>query len=210
MDQLLEKIPAIPIPVVDEKRRQRQRQLQDELLIVRKQFEGKPEVCYSCAELIVKIRRSIDLDNSLKMFFELLNNYPDIIIKNTNVRWLISISDTLIDHSENPTQCAVAMNISQFVTQLNVHHSLLLNCVDGRLVDNKLRTEIKTDTWGGMITMDFPNGDTLKNMLERIRDVVKLDPLCEKLWNEIELRAKSEPNIVLNAIAKVINKPYFI
>lgn len=210
MDKLLEEIPFISIPTVDEKRRQRKPHLEDELLIVRKQFEGKPEVCYSCAELIVKIRRSIDLDDSLKMFFKLLDDYSDTIIKNTNVRWLISISDTLIDHSENPTQCAIAMIISQFVTQLNVHHSLLLNCVDGRLDERKLRTEIKMDTWEGMITMDFPNGDTLKNMLARIRNIVKLDPLCEKLWNEIELRAKSQPNIVLNAIAKVINKPYFI
>jgi uncharacterized protein (UPF0218 family) len=101
--------------------------------------------------------------------------YTPTLLKHMNVRWLLSICDTIVDIG-SPHQSAVAMNIVQCINRCNLDATIMVNCVDGRLDRNKLMLEQKVPTWGGMITADVPTGDILYSIWKRIKDLSTNQP----------------------------------
>lgn len=178
--------------------------MQKNIEAVRAEFIGKPEVCHMLVAEIIKLRRNPGNQTARETFWELLNNYTDVILENYDVRWMLSICDTVVDIGDK-LQSAIAMNLVQCVNGTNIHHSILVNAVDGNIDANKLRHELKVPTWGGMITADIPNGDMIHNMMNRLDAVIEQDELLNKIWITIKDRGRNESNLVMNHFCNASN-----
>ena len=174
---------------------------------VRAEFIGKPEVCHMLVAEIIKLRRNIKDQRSRNEFWLLLNEYLDVILKHYDVRWILSICDTIVDIGDG-VQRAIAMNMVQCINGTNIHHSILVNAVNGDIDGNKLRHELKVPTWGGMITADIPNGDMIHNMMNRLDEIIKQDEQLNTIWNTIKDRGREEANLVMNHICNASNQEH--
>lgn len=174
---------------------------------VRAEFIGKPEVCHMLVAEIIKLRRNTDNKESRDKFWLLLNDYLDVILEHYDIRWILSICDTIVDIGDKH-QSAIAMNMVQCINGTNIHHTILVNAVNGDIDGNKLRHELKVPTWGGMITADIPNGDMIHNMMNRLDSVIETDGQLNKIWNTIKDRGREEPNIVMNHFCIASNQEH--
>jgi len=173
--------------------------IDDNIRSVRQEFIGKPEICHSIVTNIIHLRRNTQDSHHRALFWERLSKYESILLKELDIRWLLSICDTIVDIG-NHVQSAVAMNIVQCINRCNLDSTLLINAVDGRLDSNKLSQEIKMQTWGGMISADVPTGDMIYNMQTRLDRVVSVDPQLERIWKRIKNLSRNDPHVVMNHI----------
>lgn len=178
--------------------------MDENIKAVRAEFIGKPEVCHMLVAEIIKLRRDPNNVISKDGFWFLLNDYLDVILKHYDIRWILSICDTIVDIGDG-VQRAIAMNMVQCINGTNIHHSILVNAVNGDIDSNKLRHELKVPTWGGMITADIPNGDMIHNMMNRLDDIIKQDEQLNTIWNTIKDRGREEPNLVMNHFCNASN-----
>lgn len=167
---------------------------------VRAEFIGMPEVCHQLVSHIIHLRRDCSNTEHAVAFFRLLTMYMPTLLEYLNVRWLLSICDTIVDIG-SPHQSAVAMNIVQCINRCNLDMTLAVNMVDGRLDQRKLAQEIKAPTWGGMITADVPTGDMLHNMMLRLETVVQSDDTLYSIWKRIKELSRNQPGLILEYIA---------
>lgn len=167
---------------------------------VRAEFIGMPEVCHRLVSHIIHLRRDCSNTEHAVAFYRLLTMYMPTLLEHMNVRWLLSICDTIVDIG-SPHQSAVAMNIVQCINRCNLDMTLVVNMVDGRLDQHKLAQEIKAPTWGGMITADVPTGDMLHNMMLRLETVVQSDDTLYKIWKRIKELSRDQPGLILEYIA---------
>ena len=167
---------------------------------VRAEFIGMPEVCHQLATHIIHLRRDSSNTEHAVAFYRLLTMYMSTLLEHMNVRWLLSICDTIVDIG-SPHQSAVAMNIVQCINRCNLDATIMVNMVDGRLDKNKLSKEIKIPTWGGMITADVPTGDMLHNMMMRLETVTQSDHTLHSIWKRIKELSRNQPGIILEYIA---------
>lgn len=181
--------------------------MDENIKAVRAEFIGKPEVCHMLVAEIIKLRRDPNSVISKDGFWFLLNDYLDVILEHYDIRWILSICDTIVDIGDE-LQSAIAMNIVQCVNGTNIHHSILINAVNGDIDSNKLRHELKVPTWGGMITADIPNGDMIHNMMNRLDIVIKQDEQLNTIWNAIKDRGRNESNLVMNHFCNASNQEH--
>jgi hypothetical protein len=179
----------------------RLRDTEQNIQAVRSEFVGKPKVCHELAKLIIYLRRGVDVETNTELFFELWEEYTEVLLRELDTRWLLSVVDTAIDVGDD-LEAAVAMNISQCINQCNIHTSLLLNCVDGRLDGSKLQREMKAPTWDGMITIDVPTGDMVHNMMNRMDVIIRREPWLNDIWTEIKNRLRPQENLPMNIITR--------
>ncbi len=181
--------------------------MDENIKAVRAEFIGKPEVCHMLVAEIIKLRRDPNNVISKDGFWFLLNDYLDVILEHYDIRWILSICDTIVDIGDG-VQSAIAMNMVQCINGTNIHHSILVNAVNGDVDGNKLRHELKVPTWGGMITADIPNGDMIHNMMNRLDEIIKQDEQLNTIWNTIKDRGRDEPNLVMNHICNASNQEH--
>mgnify|MGYP003684504283 FL=1 len=197
MDPLLEIIDGTPA-----KNLNRLANTDKNIEAVKAEFVGKSVVCHELVKQIILLRRGIDTDTNTERFFDLWETYHETLLKELDTRWLLSVVDTAVDVGDDQ-ESAVAMNISQCINQCNIHTSLLVNAVDGRLDGNKLQREMKMPTWDGMITVDVPTGDMIHNMMIRMDKVIATEPWLNDIWTELKNRLRTQENLPLNIICKM-------
>lgn len=196
MDPLLEIIQGTPA-----KNLNRAQDLEQNILQVKSEFVGKPLICHELVKTIIYIRRKVNMTENTARFYDLWNLYKKTLLTELDTRWLLSVVDTAIDIGDD-LEAAVAMNISQCVNQCNIHASLLVNCVDGRLDVNKLSQELKFPTWDGMISVDVPTGDMVHNMMVRMDEVIGTESWLMEIWTEIKNRLRTQENLPMNIISR--------
>ena len=200
MDPLLELIEGIP----PRKNLNRLHDVEQNIESVKAEFVGKPLVCHELVKHIVYIRRNINTEQHIASFYDILDNYMDEILEHYDLRWLLSICDTLVDIGE-PARSAAAMNISQCVNYLNIITSILDVVKDGRLSEDKLRKNPghKRPTFDGMIALDMYRGDMMYNLQTRMNNVAAQDPLVNDIWEEIKHRLVDDPSVPTNWLSSV-------
>ena len=172
---------------------------EENILAIRAEFIGKPQICHVLASHIVLLRRGIDIAYNSKEFFRLLTKYADVLCDHYDTRWLISICDTIADLGTE-AQSARAMLIVNLVQCCNIANTVIHKVVDGRLNAQLLQSDIKWTTWDGLITADTYQGDMIYNMVQRCNKCIKGDPILQKIWSEIKQRAKHEQSLVTNVL----------
>lgn len=172
---------------------------EENIMAVRQEFIGKPEICHVLARHIIYLRRGIDIPHNSKQFFRLLTKYADVLCEHYDTRWLISICDTIADLGTE-TQSARAMLIVNLVQCCNIANTVMHKVVDGRLNADLLQNDIKWHTWDGLITADTYQGDMIYNMVQRCNKCIKGDPVLQQIWSEIKQRASQEQRLVNNVL----------
>jgi len=167
--------------------------------LVKGEFIGLPTVCYELVKTIIHLRRTPDSQSHRDQFYSYLQDYQSVLLQNLDVRWLLSICDTLVDIGD-PLQSATAMNIVQCINRCNIDYTLLINLQQATFDGRKLASELKLSTWGGMITADVPNGDMMYNMQTRLANVLKGDQLCNAIWCRICELSADNNNIPVNIL----------
>lgn len=172
---------------------------EENIMAVRAEFIGKPEICHHMARIIIYLRRHIDVENNSIRFFKLLDQYQDVLLAEYDTRWLISICDTIVDYGV-PEQSAIAMNIVCMVQACNIANTVVHKVENSNLHIHKLRTDQKHTTFDGLITADTFCGDMHYNMCQRVNRLCRRDPILDKLWQTIKRRAKGNLQIVPEAL----------
>lgn len=173
--------------------------VEENIMAIRAEFIGKPEICHVLARHIVYLRRGIDIPYNSIEFFRLVTRYADVLCEHYDTRWLISICDTIADLGTE-AQSARAMLIVNLVQCCNIANTVMHKAVDGRINAELLQSDIKWRTWDGLITADTYQGDMIYNMVQRCNRCIKGDPVLQQIWLEIKQRAKHEQKLVNNVL----------
>ena len=173
MDTLLEIIEGIP----PAKNLNRLQDVEQNIKAVKAEFVGKPLVCHELVKHIVYLRRNIDVEKNSKAFYAILDKYMDEILEHYNLRWLLSICDTLVDIGD-PARSAAAMNLRR-----NPGH--------------------KRPTFDGMIALDMYHGDMMYNLICRMNSVISKDELVNDIWEEIKHRLVDDMSVPTNWLCSV-------
>lgn len=210
MDSLLQLIPGEQSDVAHNLNREKN--ITKNIQNVRREFIGKPEVCHALVELIIRLRRNQRPEKNFNKFHTMWMQYRDVLLKEYDSRWLLSVVDTYADHGDN-LEAAVAMNIDQCINSINIHYALLDNAVDGRLDRGKMAQERKIPTVDGMISIDIPHDDTVYNQMVRLDQVISTVPHLAEIWQELKNRHRDNPRVIMNHICGASNfqhqKKYF-
>jgi hypothetical protein len=183
MNPLLEIIEGIP-PAQNLNRLQ---DVEKNIEAVKGEFLGKPLVCHELVKHIIYLRREIDVEENTKCFYALLDEYLDVLLENYNLRWLLSVCDTLVDIGDT-AQSNAAMNLVISVNYLNIIITVLDIANDGRPNVDKLKRNPghKRPTFDGLITADIYEGDMMYNLQKRLNQVAATDELVNAIWKEIK------------------------
>lgn len=176
--------------------------LYDHLRSVRQEFVGQPEISFYHAALIVKLRREIDVTESLQAFRALWNIEGLTLLGLLNSRWIISALDTFADHGKHEEQTA-AMAVVTFFNMLKMADTeYRLSGKNGydseKLQENHDRYPV---LWDGMRVFHLPDDDTFANMVKRMRRVLSPTPLFMLIF-ELLLNKAARADSMLTRLAK--------
>jgi len=173
----------------------RRQNVEEHLTALRKEFAGKPEVCFQVARMIVYLRRNLKPDESWKMLRDLLENNLDLCLKNFNTRWLISICDTYADYG-TPQERANAMLISTVVNMVKLIETIRLVGKNPELDWQKVGRQKSRRLWNGVTTFNIVRGDMTRNLFSRINACFTETPVLEEIWFAVYKRLQTHDNIL--------------
>lgn len=169
--------------------------MDEHISLLRTEFVGLPEICHTHAELVVRIRRKLDLQPTLAAFFDLWDAEAEQLAANLSSRWLVSACDTFADYG-TPFQQAGALILSATINTLKLADTerLLLNDAsrDPAKTDALIRSHAENahvELWDGMTAYSVVAGDMPRNLLSRMRAVLGQDPVLSVIGRTLIERA---------------------
>jgi hypothetical protein len=155
--------------------------LHEHFEILRRDFGGEPLLCFAHAQLIVCIRRKLDLAENISAFLKLWATEPEFLTAHLNSRWLISACDTFADYGSD-AQKAAAMILVVLVNAVKLAETERLSLRDTTSLPDKFnaiagshRAKTHIELWDGMTAYAPFSGDMPRNMLRRIATLTDKD-----------------------------------
>ncbi|HSH96052.1 MAG TPA: hypothetical protein VK968_18035 [Roseimicrobium sp.] len=176
--------------------------IDEHITMLRAEFIGRPEVCYLLGCQIVRLRRGVDPQLDWNVFIQLIADYEEVLYKNLNLRWLISICDTYADYGDQNEQLA-GVCLSSFVNLIKLSETERLHMVDPMLRPAALMSP--KPLWDGMMSYNMPKGDMPRNLFARMDRNLRHAPRIHRLWLEIFSRLKSSDNLLSRLAAHNAN-----
>ena len=175
---------------------------------IEKEFIGRPRVCAEVAKSIIHIRRNDARTENLAQLNQMLNTHLELLVSNSDIRWLISICDTIVDFGP-PGQKPLAMMIVNFTNMLKLWDTSDSLVNDSTINKNKASKYKTTQLWDGVITFDILYGDMPNNMMKRMNNVLSQDQVLNRIWKRIKTLLKDQPELSLNKLQKFHRKKNF-
>ncbi|WP_027994699.1 hypothetical protein [Simplicispira psychrophila] len=178
--------------------------LAEHLLRLRGEFVGQPELLYRHAQLIVLIRREVDIPAHYERFEQLWLAEVSYLRTQLDLRWLVAACDTFIDHAKDPVLRAVALSAVVLVNTVKLQETerFLLGAAATSAPEQEealqaLRTR-RVNLFDGLSAFIPGTDDTLRNMRWRLDDVCALHPLGAVVLEIFErLQGESHDNVYL-------------
>jgi hypothetical protein len=205
LDPMLEIIPGNSGEVKEKHRRLPN--LKENIKDAKLAFIGKPIVCHELVKSIIHLRREIDTDCHKDRFYFLLEKYQDILIKELDLRWLVSVCDTIVD-TGNDIDSSSAMLVVVIVNGLNIQATLLDSVSAEQPTSDQIENTPYRPTWDGMISA-YVKGDMMFNMMTRLEKVVSRSLLVSIIWQEIKSRLRDDPTVPVNWLANAHSNEHF-
>ena len=173
--------------------------LDEHFSALRNEFIGQSELCYTHAKIIVLIRRDFNSKKHFALFEQLWKKEKDYLLKNLNIRWLISATDTFADFSEDDAIKSLSIACSCLLNTVKIQESEhFITNFDNYLDDNekiaRLDNEERIPLFDGISTFKIGTDDTLRNMRWRIDKAAKIN-IAGEILLEIFLRLQKHDNI---------------
>lgn len=152
-----------------------QKELDDQFLMLRREFIGHTELELYHALLNVLIRRKINLEANVKRFHELWDRDSIFLSSRLDSRWLVSACDTIMDYGETDDDRAIAMAGAVLTNTIKLYETE--RAATGRY---GVREEYapfsgRVALHDGMSAYLIGHGDMVFNLHERI------DRVCHKM-----------------------------
>ena len=169
---------------------------------LKEEFVGQSALCHYHASLIVLIRREVDLKTNVNLFEDLWKNYENFLLDKLNTRWLVSASDTFLDHSSNATERACALAISTLINTVKLCETEELirpsTSVDLNYLESLNLHDNRVALWDGTSAFAVGTDDTLRNLRWRIDEFVSEygdGLLTPKILKKVFLRLQDNETI---------------
>ncbi len=169
------------------------------------EFVGRSYLAFLLACCIVVIRRSNETRPGLTLFHRIITEHTDEICSELNTRWLVSVCDTLADHGQTGTQKALGLSGSLLANTVKLVETERVIFQIPRPWPPKKRMADNRRLFDGVIGFWLEKGDMIENMLNRIENVAKEDPVAGAFVGEILLRLLKFDTI-FNRTMQVIGK----
>jgi len=174
-----------------------QRDLEEQFEYLRGEFAGQPELLYYHAKLIVMMRRDIKAKENYQQFSRLWSEEREFLLRNLNLRWLVSAADTFADMSSDPVERALAFNASCLVNTVKMTESERFIQALENAADDPERVEMleeRVALFDGLSVFKSGTDDTLRNMRWRLDSIAELHPVGGIL-KEAFMRLQDRPNV---------------
>jgi len=173
--------------------------LEEHFIALKDEFIGQSELCYTHAKIVVLIRRDFEAKNHFKLFEQLWTEEKDYLLKNLNIRWLISATDTFADFSEDDSIKSLSLACSCLLNTVKMQESerFIANLdsnVDDKEKITRLNNEERIPLFDGISVFKVGTDDTLRNMRWRIDKVAKIN-IAGEILLEIFLRLQEHDTI---------------
>jgi hypothetical protein len=173
--------------------------LEKHFVALRDEFIDQSELCYTHAKIIVLIRRDFDRENNFVLFEKLWKEEKDYLLKNLNMRWLLSATDTFSDFSDDDAIKGLSIACSCLLNTIKMQESEhFITNFDGYIDDNekitRLDNEERVPLFDGTSVFKVGTDDTLRNMRWRIDKAAKIN-IAGEILLEIFLRLQEHNNI---------------
>ena len=173
--------------------------LEEHFVALRDEFVGQSELCYTHAKIIVLIRRDFDSENHFALLEKLWKEEKDYLLKNLNMRWLLSATDTFADFSDNDAIKGLSLACSCLLNTVKIQESERFltnfnNYVDDKEKITRLDNEERIPLFDGTSVFKIGTDDTLRNMRWRIDKVTKIN-IAGEILLEIFLRLQEHDTV---------------
>lgn len=167
---------------------------------LRQEFVGQPELCFTLASCIVRIRRREQLEEHLAQFFSLLNHPQtgDFLAEQLSLRWLVSVADTLADHG-TPEEATAAMIVTVLVNLVKLAETEHRLIADGTYSEENMTALLAahpSSLFGGMICYHPLRGDMPQNMFSRIERLLTPNRFLGLAYRRVLAELRSQPNLL--------------
>lgn len=135
------------------------------------EFQGRTQLEFMHAILIVLIRRRICLRAARDSFFDLWDKVKGFLCDRLTLRWLISACDTICDHPRTTAEATTAITTSALINTANLYET------ERRMTDilaisehslNALQA-MRADLFDGLTTFKVGKGDMIRNLVGRLK-----------------------------------------
>jgi hypothetical protein len=173
--------------------------LEEHFVALRDEFIDQSELCYTHAKIIVLIRRDFEAKNHFIIFEKLWEEEKDYLLKNLNIRWLISATDTFADLSDDDTIKSLSIACSCLLNTVKIQESEHFitkydNYEDDSKKITKLDNEERIPLFDGISVFKVGTDDTLRNMRWRIDKAAKIN-IAGEILLEIFLRLQEHDTV---------------
>ena len=174
--------------------------------MLEKEFSSSSKLEFYHAWLIVNLRRKIDIEQNIKMFYELWQFESDFLLEKLSSRWLISACDTIIDYSDNLNEKSISIAAVLLMNTIKLYESEKL------MYDQKRKEENfpigRIDLFDGMTAYVHKSGDMVSNMIERLFIHKDIETTSWKILMELIHRIHRENTVYARMAELNINKWY--
>lgn len=147
--------------------------IQKQIAALEIEFSGQPALVLQHATLIVLIRRESALRENLDRFWYLWELEHDWLLRNLNIRWLVSAADTFADHAEDPIERSLALAVSTLVNTVKAYETEHFLSAAGAVKYGGEQIAHVQDNlvpiFEGLSCYTIGSDDTLRNMVWRIQ-----------------------------------------
>ena len=152
------------------------------------EFAGASYLTFLLACTIVVIRRTSGAGPGLALFWRILDEHGDLIAKETNLRWLTSICDTMADHGTTAEQSILGVLGSTLVNIIKLYETELRTFYPRRPPKANRAIRKGGALFDGTITFWPERGDMIDNLLRRIAKASERDKTSAILLTEMVRR----------------------
>jgi hypothetical protein len=151
--------------------------LMNQMDALRKEFSGFSELHHYHASLIVLVRREAEIEKNIDLFFHLWREESDWLLKNLNIRWLVSAADTFADHASDGKTASLALCVPVLVNVIKAYESERYLCGADNLNPVYLADRVEfvqsnlVHLFQGLSCYTVGTDDTLRNMIWRIQKI---------------------------------------
>ena len=173
--------------------------IKEHFIALRSEFVGQSELCLTHAKIIVLIRRDFHSKENFTLLEQLWKEEKDYLLKNLNMRWLLSATDTFADFSDNDAIKGLSLACSCLLNTVKIQESehFITNFdsyIDDKEKITRLDNEERISLFNGTSVFKVGTDDTLRNMRWRIDKAAKIN-IAGEILLEIFLRLQDHDNI---------------
>lgn len=143
--------------------------------------------------LTSELRNRRSTKSNWKKFKRLVKKNRQIVYKHCDLRWMISICDTFVDHA-NKRRGSRALSITMFFTMLRLSESVKCACpanIEPKSVEFKI-------LYDGMTTFGVDKQDTFLNLSRRAYYILSSDSFLFGLWSAMINKMHNNKTVIFD------------